>query len=64
MKKFLLPTGSFTLIFILLPITSANVMLISGVKSNNTIFVNNTNLDISDLIYDIDSRPFNVSYAD
>ena len=39
-------------------------MLISGDKSNNTIFVNNANRDISDLIYDIDSRPFNVSYAD
>ncbi len=41
-------------------------MSINGGNSNNTTFVNNngTNLDISNLVYDIDSNPFNVSYAD
>ena len=41
-------------------------MSINGGNSNNTTFVNNssTNLDISNLFYDIDSNPLNVSYAD
>ncbi|HSF00757.1 MAG TPA: hypothetical protein VLA48_07670, partial [Nitrososphaeraceae archaeon] len=39
-------------------------MSVSGGNSNNTTFVNNTNLDISNLVYDINSKPFNVSYAD
>ena len=41
-------------------------MSISGGNSTNTtIFLNNnTNLDISNLVYGIDSTPFNVSYAD
>lgn len=40
-------------------------MSISGRNSNTTTFVNNnTNLDISNLVYDIDSKPFNVSYVD
>lgn len=40
-------------------------MSISGGNSNTTTFINNnTNLDISNLVYEIDSKPFNVSYAD
>ena len=67
MRKFFLTTSFFILILILLPAISANnVMSINGGNSNNTTFVNNnsTNLDISNLVYDIDSNPFNVSYAD
>ena len=67
MRKFFLTTSFFILILILLPAISANnVMSINGGNSNNTKFVNNssTNLDISNLVYDIDSNPFNVSYAD
>ena len=55
------------MILLLFLVNSANnVISISGV--NNTAFVNNnnnnTNLDISNLVYNIDSNPFNVSYAD
>jgi len=40
-------------------------MSISGGNSNTTTFINNnTNLDISNLVYEIDSKPFNVSYVD
>ena len=40
-------------------------MSISGGNSNTTTIINNnTNLDISNLVYEIDSKPFNVSYAD
>lgn len=66
MRKFFLTISFFTLISILLLVNSANVMSISGGNSTNTtIFLNNnTNLDISNLVYGIDSTPFNVSYAD
>lgn len=66
MKKLFLRTSLFTLIFLLFLVNSANnVISISGVNSNNTAFVNNNaNIDISNLVYDIDSNPFNVSYAD
>jgi len=65
MRKFLLTTSFFTLILILLLVYSANVMSIGGRNSSTTTFVNNnTNLDISNLVYDIDSKPFNVSYVD
>lgn len=44
---------------------SVNVMSISGGNSNTTTFINNnTNLDISNLVYEIDSKPFNVSYVE
>jgi len=63
--KFLLTTSFFTLILILLLVNSVNVMSISGGNSNTTTFINNnTNLDISNLVYEIDSKPFNVSYVD
>jgi hypothetical protein len=64
MRKFFLTISFFTLILLLLLVNSANVNSISGGNYNNTTFVNNTNLDISNLVYDIDSKPFNVSYAD
>ena len=66
MRKFLLTTCFFTLILILFLVNSANVMSISGGNSNNTTTFtnNNTNLDISNLVYDINSKPFNVSYAE
>ena len=66
-RKFLLTTSFFTLILILFLVNSANnVISISGENSINTNFVNNDNttkLDISNLVYDIDSDPFNVSFA-
>jgi hypothetical protein len=67
MKKFFMTTIFFTLILILLLLNSDNVMSISGVNSNNTTttFTNsNANQNISNLVYDINSNPFNVSYAD
>ena len=66
MRKFLLTTSFFTLTLILLLLNSANVISISGENSNitTTFTNNNTNLDISNLVYDINSKPFNVSYAD
>jgi hypothetical protein len=67
MKKLFLRTSLFTLILLLFLVNSANkVISTSGENSNNTAFVNNnnTNLDISNLVYNIDSNPFNVSYAD
>ncbi len=63
-------TSLSTLILTLLLANSANtVMSFSGAEgggsSTNTTFLNNnTNLDISNLFYDINSNPFNVSYAD
>jgi hypothetical protein len=67
-KKLFLRTSLFTLILLFFLVNSANkVISISGENSNNTAFVNNnnnTNLDISNLVYNIDSNPFNVSYAD
>jgi hypothetical protein len=69
MKKLFLRTSFFTLILLLFLVNSADkVTPTSGVNSNNVAFItndnNNTNLDISNLVYDIDSNPFNVSYAD
>ena len=53
MRKFLLTTSFLTLILLLLPVNSPNVMSISGENSNSTTFVNNnTNIDISNLVYD------------
>jgi hypothetical protein len=69
MKKLFLKTSFFTLTLLLFLVNSADkVTPTSGVNSNNVAFItndnNNTNLDISNLVYDIDSNPFNVSYAD
>lgn len=33
-------------------------------NSNSAVFVNNTNHEVSDLVYDIGSKPFNATYAD
>ena len=54
----------FTLVLILLQTNSSNCISVAEGKSNNSTFINNTNLDISNLVYDISSKPFNVSYAD
>lgn len=68
MKKLFLRTSFFTLTLLLFLVNSADkVTPISGVNSNNSTFVNNdnnTSLDVSNLVYDINSNPFNVSYAD
>jgi hypothetical protein len=68
MKKLFLRTSLFTLILLLFLVNSANnVISISGENSNNIVFVNNdndTSLDVSNLVYDIDSNPFNLTYAD
>lgn len=68
-RKFLLTTSFFTLILILFLVNSTNnvISISEGKNSINTNFVNNDNntkLDISKLVYDIDSDPFNVSFAD
>jgi hypothetical protein len=68
-RKFLLTSSFFTLILILFLVNSANnvISISEGENSINTNFVNNDNttkLDISNLVYDIDSDPFNVSFAD
>ena len=40
-------------------------MSISEGSPNDTAIVdNNTYLDVSNLVYDVNSKPFNVSYAD
>jgi hypothetical protein len=68
MKKLFLRISLFTLFLLLFLVNPANnVISISEENSNNTAFVNNdndTSLDVSNLVYDIDSNPFNVSYAD
>ena len=68
MRKFLMTTCFVTLILILLLVNpAANVLSINGGGNSNNITTftnNNSNLDISNLVYDIDSSPFNVSYAD
>jgi hypothetical protein len=68
-RKFFLTTSFFTSILILFLVNSANnvISISEGENSINTNFVNNDNttkLDISNLVYDIDSDPFNVSFAD
>ncbi len=68
MKKLVLRISLFTLFLLLFLVNPANnIISISGENSNNAAFVNNdndTSLDVSNLVYDIDSNPFNVSYAD
>ncbi len=64
MKKFLL-TSFFTLILPVFLVNSPHIMSISEGSPNDTAIVdNNTNLDVSNLVYDVNSKPFNVSYAD
>ena len=64
MKKFLL-TSFFTLILPVLLVNSPHIMSNSEGSPNDTAIVdNNTNLDVSNLVYDVNSKPFNVSYAD
>ncbi|HYY70860.1 MAG TPA: hypothetical protein VE595_00490 [Nitrososphaeraceae archaeon] len=62
MRKLFLIISFSSLILVLLLLNSANVMSVSGGNSNNmTTFTNNKiNLDISNLVYDINSKPFNV----
>jgi hypothetical protein len=65
MRKFFLSTSFLSLILILLLVNSGNIVSISrGENSNNTTVLNNTNLDVSNLVYDVNSNPFNVSYSD
>ena len=68
MKEFFLRTSFFTFILLLFLVNSTdNIISINAENSNNAVFVNDDNdssLGVSNLIYDIDSNPFNVSYAD
>ena len=68
MKKLFLRTSFFIFILLFFLVNPAyTITPISGENSNNSVFVNNdndTSLDVSNLVYDIDSNPFNVSYAD
>ena len=64
MKKFLL-MSFFTLILPIFLVNSPHIMSISGGSPINTAIVdNNKNLDVSNLVYNVNSKPFNVSYAD
>ena len=64
MRKFLL-TSFFTLILSVHLVNSPNMVSISVGNPDDTAIVdNNTNLDVSNLVYDVNSTPFNVSYAD
>jgi hypothetical protein len=62
MIKFIIILISLTTGLVLVNLN--NVSSYSEDYSNQTTKTNNTNLDISNFIYDIDSNPFNVSYAD
>ena len=63
-EKILL-TSFFTLILSLLLVTSQHIMSISERSQNDTAIVDySTNLDVSNLAYDVNSKPFNVFYAD
>jgi hypothetical protein len=68
MKKLFLRTSFFTLILLLFLTNSAdNIISSNGENSNNTAFINNdnnTSLDISNLVYNTESNPFNLTYAD
>ncbi len=64
MKKLLL-TSFFTLILPVLLVNSPHIMSISEGSPNDTAIVdNNTNLEVSNLVYDVNSKPYDVSYAD
>ena len=68
MKEYFLGTSFFILILLLVLVNSTdNIISINAENSNNAAFVNgdnNSSLSVSNLVYDIDSNPFNVSYAD
>lgn len=64
MEKFFLRT-SLSILILLFLINSNDIPLISGENFNHFTFVNNNNsLNVSNRIYDVDSNPFDVSYAD
>lgn len=64
-KKLYLYNGLLIMILTLLLANSINVVSVSREgNSNSTVFVNNTNPEVSDLVYDIGSKPFNATYAD
>src|SRR5215217_4307924 len=62
MIKFIIILISLTIGLILVNLN--NVISYGEDYSYQTTKTNNTNFDISNLVYDIDSKPFNVSYAD
>jgi hypothetical protein len=65
MRKLFPISSLFALILLLFLVNHVDKLIpISGENLNSTTFVNNgnnTNLDISNLVYDINSNPFNVS---
>ena len=62
MIKYSLSLSSFTIVLILLNLN--NVVSYSEDFPNQTTKRNNTNFDISTLVFEPDSRPFNLTYAD
>ena len=64
MKKLLL-ASFFTLILPVLLVNSPHIMSISEGSPNDTAIVDiNTNPEVSNLVYDVNSKPYDVSYAD
>jgi hypothetical protein len=61
MIKFILILSSFLTTLILVNLN--NVVSFSEGFSNQTIKTNNTNFDISTLVFKADSSPFNITYA-
>jgi hypothetical protein len=62
MIKFILILSSFLTTLILVNLN--NVVSFSEGFSNQTIKTNNTNFDISTLVFEADSTPFNITYVD
>ena len=63
MKKLLL-ASFFTLILPVLLVNSPHIMSISEGSPNDTAIVDiNTNPEVSNLVYDVISKPYDVSYA-
>ncbi|NOJ28656.1 MAG: hypothetical protein DA328_00630 [Nitrososphaeraceae archaeon] len=54
----------FFIMILILLLNSVNLRTCGAGNFHKTTFVNSTNLDISNLIYDINSNPFNISYVD
>jgi hypothetical protein len=54
-----------SLIVLLVQLNSYNAAAATRTNDSDSIKpVNNSELDVSNLVYDLDSRPFNTSYAD
>ena len=64
MIKFILILSSFMTVLILLHSNNEVSYSEEEELSNQTIKKNNTNFDISTLVFELSSSPFNLTYAD